>query len=127
MARSRSNLPTDGELAILRVLWADGPSSVREIHQTLEKKRRIGYTTVLKLMQIMTEKGMIDVDKTVRPQIFKTVRSRRQTQSQLVRDLLDRAFGGSAGGLVLQALSTKMATPEERRQIRELLDRLEKK
>ena len=125
MARSRSNLPTAGELAILRVLWTDGPSSVREVHRILVKKRKIGYTTVLKLMQIMTEKGMIHVDKTVRPQLFEPTRSRNQTQSQLVRDLLDRAFSGSAGSLILQALSTKKATPEERRQIRELLDRLE--
>ena len=126
MTRPRKNRPTDGELEILRALWQRGPSTVREIHHLLQQERELGYTTVLKLMQIMTEKGILQVDRTVRPQIFEPVKSKRQTQSQLVDDLLDRAYGGSPGRLVLQALSAKKATPEERRQIRELLDRLER-
>jgi predicted transcriptional regulator len=125
MARQSTGLPTDGELRILQVLWSRGPSSVREVHEALAERQETGYTTVLKLMQIMTEKGTIRVDRSVRPQVYRTVEPRNRTQRRLVKHLLDRAFSGSPGNLVLQALSTKSATPEERRQIRELLDRLE--
>ncbi len=127
MARPKRNRPTDGELEILQVLWSLGPSTVREVCDSLNQIRSIGHTTVLKLMQIMTEKGLLRVDRSVRPQVFEPVPSRGETQGLLVRDLLDRAFGGSPGRLVLRALSTKEATPEERRKIRELLDELEKK
>ena len=117
--------PTDAELPILRVIWDRGPSTVREVFRRLSAQQNSGYTTVLKLMQIMTEKGLLDRDVSVRPQIFKAARSQRQTQQQLLRDLVDRAFNGSPGNLALQALSSRRATPDERRQIRELLDRLE--
>lgn len=117
--------PTDAELAILRVVWDLGPSTVREVFQALHAEQGTGYTTVLKLMQIMTDKGLLERDASVRPQVFKASRPQRQTQGQLLRDLLDRAFSGSPGNLVLQALSTRKSTPEERQQIRELLDRLE--
>ena len=118
--------PTDAELAIIGVIWDRGPSTVREVFRHLSERQKIGYTTVLKLMQIMTEKGLLDRDTSVRPQIFKPARPQRQTQQQLLRDLADRAFSGSPGDLVLQALSSRKATPDERRQIRELLDRLER-
>lgn len=117
--------PTDAELAILRVIWEHGPSTVRQVFERMSADQDVGYTTVLKFMQIMTDKGLLDRDTTVRPQVFKVARSERQTQRQLLRDLLDRAFSGSPGNLVLQALSSRKSTPEERRQIRELLDRLE--
>ena len=117
--------PTDAELVILRVIWDRGPSTVREVFQHLSAEQDTGYTTVLKLMQIMTEKRLLDRDASVRPQVFKPARSQRQTQQQLLRDLVDRAFSGSPGNLVLQALSSRKSTPDERRQIRELLDRLE--
>jgi predicted transcriptional regulator len=126
MKQQKPNLPTDGELEILRVLWAQGPSTVREVFQTLNRTRETGYTTVLKLMQIMTEKGFLSPDRSVRPQIFTPVQSEKQTQRRLVRHLLDRAFSGSAGNLVLQALSAKKASPMELREIRKLLDRLER-
>ncbi len=118
--------PTDAELEILRVLWTRGASTVREVFRELSLVREIGYTTVLKLMQIMTSKGLVRRDETVRPQVYQVARSQGQTQRQLLRHLLDRAFSGSPGNLVLQALSTKKTTPQERRQIRELLDELER-
>jgi predicted transcriptional regulator len=118
--------PTDAELAIIGVIWDRGPSTVREVFRHLSERQEIGYTTVLKLMQIMTEKGLLERDASVRPQIFKATRPQQQTQRQLLRELLDRAFDGSPGNLVLQALSVRKSTPEERREIRELLDRLER-
>jgi predicted transcriptional regulator len=126
MTRRQGKKPTDAELEILRVLWEHGPSTVREVFQVLQRKRGAGYTTVLKLMQIMTEKGLLRRDTTVRPQVYTAISSRGQTQRQLLGDLLDRAFGGSPGRLVLQALSEKQTTPEERRAIRALLDELER-
>ena len=126
MAKTMNKRPTDAELQILRVLWSRGASTVREVFRELSLGREIGYTTVLKLMQIMTDKGLVRRDETVRPQVYQVARSQGQTQRQLLRHLLDRAFSGSPGNLVLQALSTKKTTPQERRQIRELLDELER-
>jgi predicted transcriptional regulator len=126
MARSDRKRPTDAELAILQVLWRRGSGTVREVFDELNEDRDTGYTTVLKLMQIMTEKGLLKRDTSVRPQVYRAVRSERQTQRQLLGDLVDRAFGGSPGSLVLQALSARQATPEEREQIRALLDELER-
>jgi predicted transcriptional regulator len=117
--------PTDAELPILRVLWDLGPSTVREVFHALSKVRETGYTTVLKLMQIMTDKGLLERDSTVRPQVYRPARTQRQVQRQLVGDLADRAFSGSPGTLALQALSSRKTTPEEREQIRQLLDKLE--
>ena len=117
--------PTNAELAILGVIWERGPSTVREVLGQLRERQDTGYTTVLKLMQIMTDKGLLERDSSVRPQVFSASRPRKQTQQQLLRDLLDRAFNGSPGTMVLQALATRKSTPEELRQIRELLDELE--
>ena len=125
MTTPRNKRPTDAELEILRVLWARGPSTVRDVFRVLAARRDIGYTTALKFMQIMTDKGLLRRDESVRPQVYKVVRSEGHTQRQLLRHLLDRAFSGSPGNLVLQALSAKRTTAEERRQIRELLDQLE--
>ncbi len=117
--------PTEGELAILRVLWERGPASVRDIQRVLHASRPTGYTTVLKLIQIMTEKGLVERDETCRPQIYRARYSQRHTQRQLVRDLLHRAFGGSVKDLVLQALATRKSSPEELETMEKLLDRLE--
>src|SRR5215218_8574339 len=114
--------PTDAELAILRVLWERGPSTVRQVHESLSGGRAIGYTTVLKLMQIMADKGIVERDETDRTHVYTPRRSEEHTQRQLLQDLLDRAFGGSALKLVMQALSTRKASPEELAQIRQLLD-----
>ncbi|HQX81349.1 MAG TPA: BlaI/MecI/CopY family transcriptional regulator, partial [Vicinamibacterales bacterium] len=97
----------------------------REVYKTLEQEREIGYSTVLKFMQIMTEKGSLVRDETVRPQVYRTARPERQIQQGIVRDLVSRAFGGSSASLAMQALSDKKASPDERRQIRELLDAMD--
>ena len=123
MARRASNRPTDAELEILTVLWERGPSTVREVFRVIESTRTTGYTSVLKVMQIMTEKGALQRDESARPQVYRVTHARAKTQKQLVTDLLDRAFGGAAGNLVLQALSSQKTTPEERRKIQELLDK----
>jgi len=125
MAKRVPPRPTDAELAILRVLWERGPSTVRQIQETLNRTRATGYTTALKLLQIMTEKGLVRRDESQRTHVYQADRSQGQTQRQLVGDLLDRAFGGSAEKLVMQALAAGKASPEELAQIRELLDRLE--
>ncbi len=127
MGRSQKKQPTTAELEILRVLWRRGPSSVREVYNDLRETRSMGYTTVLKLMQIMVEKGSATRDESVRPQIYRSERSERHTQKQMLGDLLDQVFHGSPGKLVLQALSSKGTTAEERAEIRRLLDRLEEK
>ena len=97
------------------------------VSRTLAGNREVGYSTVLKFMQIMTEKGTLLRDESVRPQVYRAARPRRDTQRFLVRDLIARVFGGSSASLVMQALSDQKATPDERRQIRELLDTLDGK
>jgi len=118
-------MPTDAELAILRVLWSSGPSTVRQVHEALSSQQNTGYTTVLKLMQIMAEKGLVDRDETERAHVYHPRWSEQKTQRQLVGDLLDRAFGGSSSQLVLQALSSKKASHQEIAAIRKMLDKLE--
>ena len=99
--------PTDAELAILRVLWERGPSTVRQVHEALAETRDTGYTTALKLMQIMAEKGLVTRNETARTHVYSAIAGEEQTQQQLVKDLVDRAFGGSAKTLVLRALSAE--------------------
>jgi BlaI family transcriptional regulator, penicillinase repressor len=123
---SKPPRPTDGELNILRVLWNQGSGSVRDVQKALDAIKPTGYTTVLKLMQIMTEKGLVMRDETVRPQIYKARQSQAQTQQSLVNDLLQRAFGGSVRSMVLQALASKKSSPAELQEIDKLLDRLER-
>lgn len=122
---SRTPAPTPAELAILTIIWEHGAATVREVFTRIGQTQDVGYTTVLKLMQIMTEKGLLQCDASVRPQIYRASRPRQQTQRKLLGDLLDRAFGGSPGNMVLQALSLRKATPEELREIRRLLDEQE--
>ena len=112
--------PTPAELDLLRVLWQRGPSTVRDMHAAVE--RDVGYTTVLKLLQIMTEKGLVTRDASARSHVYSAAVSEDDTQRRLVADLLDRAFGGSRLDLVMQALSATPTTREELRQIRALLD-----
>ena len=118
-------LPTASELEILQVIWRLGPSTVREVYRELAADRDIGYSTVLKFMQIMTEKGTLVRDERVRPQIYRAARPQRDTQRGIIRDLVSRAFGGSSASLVMQALSDRKSTTEEREQIRALLDALD--
>ena len=113
--------PTDAELAILRVLWTRGPSTVRQVAEVMG--RETGYTTVLKLMQIMTEKRLVRRDEAERTHVYEAAYTEDQTQRHLVTDLLDRVFDGSAAKLVLQALASGKASPEELDEIRKLLDK----
>jgi len=123
--RSAYPRPTDAELEILRVLWRCGPSTVREVHEELGRDRATGYTTILKLLQIMFDKGLVSRDDSTRAHVYQASQSEEQAQRGLVTHLLDRAFGGSAQQLVLRALTVKRASPEELAQIRRLLDELE--
>ena len=116
--------PTDAELRILRVLWDRGPSTVREVFDALPDNDS-GYTTVLKTMQIMTEKGLVTRDESNRSHIYKAKHKAEQTQRSLVKDLAARAFGGETNKLVMQALRAKKVSAAELAEIRELLDELE--
>ena len=118
----RRRKPTDAELAILRVLWAKGPSTVRQVAEVMaDAGREIGYTTILKLLQIMTEKRLVVRDETARTHIYAAAYTEDQTQRQMVTDLLDKVFDGSAAKLVMQALASKKTSPEELAEIRKLL------
>jgi predicted transcriptional regulator len=113
-------------LAILRVLWELGPATVRQVQEQLRDQRGTGYTTTLKLMQIMLEKGLLRRDESAQAHIYEAVARQGATQRLLVRDLIDRVFDGSARQLILQALSSRKATPGELDEIRNMLDKLEK-
>lgn len=121
---SRAVRPTNAELAILSVLWHRGPSTVREVHEALDDARHtaVGYTTTLKLLQIMTDKKLVKRNARSRTHVYSAAVSEATTRGTLLSDLVDRAFGGSSLALVLQALSTTRATPAELEQIRRLLD-----
>jgi BlaI family transcriptional regulator, penicillinase repressor len=118
--------PTDAELEILTVLWTRGASTVRDVHDAIARRRPALYTTVLKLMQIMAEKGLVRRDETNRAHIYHASRPREVTQRQLAGDLLQRAFGGSAAGLMMGALSARKASAEDLAEIRRLLEEYEK-
>lgn len=126
MAKVTPPRPTDAELEILRVLWRRGPSTVREVHEEMNRTKTTGYTTVLKLMQIMGEKRLVRRNEDQRAHVYEAMLPQEATQGQLVRDLVERAFSGSAASLVMQALAAKPATREELRQIRKLLDDYER-
>jgi predicted transcriptional regulator len=117
----RPTRPTDAELAILRVLWAEGPCTVRQVHDVLSRDRPLAYTTSLKTLQIMTEKGLVVREDLGRQHVYRARYREQETQRRLVGDLLDRAFGGSLAGLVMQALASKRASAEELQEIRRLL------
>ena len=127
MSKASPRKPTDAELAILQVLWERGPSSVREVHDVLSHDRSFAYTTTLKFLQIMTDKGLVLREDQGRHHLYRARQPQKDTQRRLVRELLDRAFGGSISGLVVQALATKRATPAELREIRRLLSSLKEK
>ena len=126
MPRPKSTKPTDAEIAILRILWERGPSTVRDVQEALGKTRETGYTTALKFLQIMTEKGLVCRDESRHAHVYQAHYPEEQTQRQMVDDLLERVFGGAAMKLVMHALATQKASPEELAQIRAVLDELEK-
>jgi predicted transcriptional regulator len=124
MAKKKIPQPTGRELAILGILWDNGPSTVRAVNEAMNKQQRTGYTTTLKLMQIMAEKKLLIRDETRFQHIYKPAISEEKTQKQLVGDLLERAFSGSAEKLVMRALSAKKVSAEELSKIRKILDKM---
>jgi predicted transcriptional regulator len=114
--------PTDAELEILTVLWSIGPATVREVHDAINRRRTAQYSTVLKFMQIMAEKGLVRRDERERAHVYEAAKPREWTRKQLAGDLLERAFGGSAKALLVGALSARKATKKELAALRELLD-----
>jgi predicted transcriptional regulator len=127
MPETETPRPTDAELGILKVLWRRGPSTVREVFEALGEERGTGYTTILKLMQIMADKGLVVRDESERAHRYEAAAPEDETQRRLVGDLLRKAFDGSAKKLVMQALSTERASAEELSEIRRMLDELEGK
>ena len=125
MKKPKPPKPTEAEISVLRVLWQRGPSTVREVLDQINAHQRTGYTTVLKIMQIMAEKGLVRRNEDQRAHIYEASRPREWTQRQLAGDLLQRAFGGSARGLMLGALSAKKASKAELEELRRLLEEYE--
>ena len=129
MKNQQSHLPkpTEGELELLRVLWVKGSATVRELHDSVSQERALGYTTVLKLLQIMTEKGLVQRTEAGRAHVYRTTASQEETQSQLLRDLSERLFSGSAAQLAMHALTMEPSTSDELKEIRKLIDRKREK
>ncbi len=127
MARPASAQPTAVELQILSILWDRGPSSSREIHERLAEFKDTNYSTTVKMLSVMLVKGLVIRDETVRPQIFRPAFSRAKAQKQMLNDLIQKVYEGSAKSLVLQALSSKRASPEDLDEIQRLIDQLKNK
>ena len=119
--------PTASELEILRVLWARGPSTVREVHDALREKKDLGYTTVLKLLQIMTSKGTVRRDEGRRAHVYEACQPATETKRQLVGDVLERVFEGSASELMIHALEGRRTSRKELEELRRLLDEYERR
>jgi BlaI family penicillinase repressor len=119
---SETPTPTPAELAILRVLWQRGPSTVREIHEALKDERETGLSTTLKFVQLMTEKGLVLKEDSGRPQVFKPAQARESTQMRLLDELIQRAFDGSASNLVMRAVAVKRISAKELAEIKKLID-----
>lgn len=117
--------PTEVELQILRILWELGPSVVRSIHQRLEAAKGTNYSTTVKMLSVMVEKGLLARDENKQPLVFRAVLTRERAGKKMVNDLIDKVFNGSSASLVLQALSTGKATPEELLEVRRLLDEMD--
>lgn len=114
--------PTEGELELLRILWERGPSTVRDLHQEIKAKRALGYTSVLKLLQIMTEKGLVEREESGKAHIYHPAASQNETQDQLVRDISERLFAGSAAQLAMHALALEPVNDQELEALRNLID-----
>ena len=125
MARPVATQPTEVELQILGVLWELGPSTVRQVHRALAPQRDTGYSTTLKMMQVMLDKGLVRRNDTVRPQVYRAAKSKPQTQVQMLDDLTQKVFGGSAKRLVMQMVSTGRLSPEEMAEIQRLAESVE--
>ncbi|MFT7643562.1 MAG: BlaI family penicillinase repressor [Pirellulaceae bacterium] len=124
MSRHASSQPTDVELQILNILWELGPSTVREIHNRMMEAKETVYSTTVKMLLVMLEKGLVKRDDSVRPQIYRSARSQQKTQKGILDDLIHKVYDGSAKSLVMQALSAGPASKEDLAEIRNLLDEL---
>lgn len=125
MPRKPSSQPTEVELQILRILWERAPATARQIHDRLAETRDTNYSTTVKMLAIMLDKGLLRRDDSVRPQVFRPAASQQRTQRRILGDLIQKVYDGSTGSLVLQALASRKASPEELREIRQMLDELE--
>ncbi len=125
MPRQPSSQPTEVELQILRILWELGPSPVRDIHQRLEAEKGTNYSTTVKMLSVMLDKGMVRRDEAKRPHVYRAAMTQERTQKRMLDDLLSKVYGGSARNLVMHALSSKKATPGEIDEIRQLLDEMQ--
>jgi predicted transcriptional regulator len=114
--------PTEGELELLRILWDRGPSTVRDLHQEISAKRALGYTSVLKLLQIMTEKGLVEREESGKAHIYHPAASQNETQDQLVRDISERLFAGSAAQLAMHALALEPVNDQDLEALRTLIE-----
>jgi BlaI family transcriptional regulator, penicillinase repressor len=125
MPRLPSPQPTEVELQILRTLWEDGPSTARQIHNRIAEDRARNYSTTVKMLSVMLEKGLVRRDETVRPQLFRPAATQQRTQQRMLKDLIQKAYNGAVGSLVLQALASRKSSPQELAEIRRLLNELE--
>ncbi len=125
MPRHRSSQPTEVELQILRILWEHGPSTARQIHNLLTPERETTYSTTVKMLSVMFEKGLVQCDDSVRPQVFRPAVAKDRTQRGMLQELIQKGYDGSVGSLVMQALSSRKSSPDELAEIRCLLDKLE--
>ena len=127
MVKQKQQPPTDREIQILQILWNESPGTVRSVNEQMNKRQKTGYTTTLKLMQIMTEKGLLICDKSNFQHTYKPAKSEEKTQKQVVGDVLEKVFAGSAEKLVMRALSAKKVSPEELTKIKKMIDKMEAK
>lgn len=127
LSKNKKNSPTESELEILQVLWESGPSSVRVVNERLNEKREVGYTTTLKIMQIMTEKGLVTRNTESRTHIYHSAVKEQETQTNLLDSFIKKTYRGSAMRLVMQALGNEQATPEELAELKQLINKIENK
>lgn len=125
MARPVSSQPTEVELQILRILWEDGPSIARNIHDRLQETKQTTYSTTVKMLSVMLDKGLVARDEKARPQVYRAAVTQQRTRSRMLSDLIDKLYDGSAKSLMLHVLSSKKATPEEIQEIRQWIDQME--
>ena len=124
MPRMPSSQPTEVELQILRILWKQGPSTARQIHNQLAEVRDTNYSTTVKMLSVMLEKDLVRRDESVRPQVFRPAATQQRTQQRMLKEMIQKVYDGSTGSLVLQALASQKASPEELAEIRQVLDEL---
>lgn len=124
MPRPTSSQPTEVELQLLRILWELGPSTVRDIHNRMTESKATGYSTTVKMLSVMLDKGLVKRDDSVRPQIYRAASSQQRTQKRMLDEMIQKVYDGSAKSLVLQALSSTKASKQDLEEIRNLLDEL---